>query len=355
MTKPHHWRDLSGRITKDGDVCFAFGTSADLWKGKWVDTSKKDQLAIKVIRTLPHEQSQDFERMKLKLKREASILCRLHHPHIIPFYGISFDFDRQDTPSLVYPFFKSGDIVSYLKAFPQTNRLELICQVASGLAYLHDHSPPVVHGDIKGSNILIDDSGKACLSDFGLGRLVEARGFTTKHVGGTCRWMAYELVCDDGDELVKLTTQSDIWAFGMTILEILTGKLPFSHLNYDTSVIFYVVKNRKPHQPPEVGGDLWAFLGRCWDQDPQKRPNANVVALYLNLLFMKPLKPKEGERLLGLLLSEYGLDNIPNKHSEGNSNLALHCNWGSCTRFFSTLQLCQEHEQEHWGSLLQPT
>ncbi len=76
------------------------------------------------------------------------------------------------------------------------------------------------HDRIQQSNVLVNDNGKACLSDFGLGRLLEVSGFTTKQVGGTCRWMAYELIYDDGEEPARHTRETDVWAFGMTILEV---------------------------------------------------------------------------------------------------------------------------------------
>lgn len=57
---------------------------------------------------------------------EALILINLNHPHIVPFYGISFDFDREGSPCLVYPFYAFGNLVSYLEAKPHVSRLELV-------------------------------------------------------------------------------------------------------------------------------------------------------------------------------------------------------------------------------------
>ena len=73
----------------------------------------------------------------------------------------------------------------------------------------------------------MSDTGEARISDFGLSRILETSGFTTKGVGGTCRWMAYELIVspdnygEDGEEYVpQPTIASDVWAFGMTALEV---------------------------------------------------------------------------------------------------------------------------------------
>lgn len=73
------------------------------------------------------------------------------------------------------------------------------------------------------SNILVSDEGRACLTDFGLSRILEATGFTTKSVGGTWRWQAYELIApneEDEDSTPKVTEATDVWAFGMTVIEV---------------------------------------------------------------------------------------------------------------------------------------
>ena len=69
----------------------------------------------------------------------------------------------------------------------------------------------------------MNDERQACIADFGLSRILGESGFTTKSVAGTCRWMAHELVeLSDGEEesVPQVTAASDIWAFGMTILEV---------------------------------------------------------------------------------------------------------------------------------------
>jgi serine/threonine protein kinase len=77
----------------------------------------------------------------------------------------------------------------------------------------------------------VNDDHDACLTDFGLARTLETSGFTTESVCGTCRWMAYELIapCEEEEESVpRVTVATDIWAFGMTVLEV-GSSLPFHH------------------------------------------------------------------------------------------------------------------------------
>jgi serine/threonine protein kinase len=72
----------------------------------------------------------------------------------------------------------------------------------------------------------VNDKREACICDFGLSRILEVTGFTTKSVGGTCRWMAQELIAPDDDEeesIPRVTTESDVWAFAMTVIEVKTA------------------------------------------------------------------------------------------------------------------------------------
>jgi len=90
--------------------------------------------------------------------------------------------------------------------------------VARGLEYLHILEPPIVHGDLKGANVLIDDQGLPKLGDFGLAKALEGdpTGLTTSTAfQGSIRWLATELLFDK-----PRSKESDIWAFGYLALEV---------------------------------------------------------------------------------------------------------------------------------------
>lgn len=96
-------------------------------------------------------------------------------------------------------------------------------QVAEALSYLHDLPSPIIHGDIKGVNILVNDKNEASLTDFGLSRVQNISGFTTKTGSGTTRWQAYELLAPcEGDTIPRVTKATDVWAFAMTVVEVRT-------------------------------------------------------------------------------------------------------------------------------------
>jgi len=159
-----------------------------------------------------------------------------------------------------------------------------VIQVARGLEYLHGMS--VVHGDLRGSNILIDADERPRICDYGLAFVIEPSEFTSIKTAGPCRWTAPEIMNppeyppeDATSPLALFTKESDIYAFGMTILEIFTGEIPFSKKRNDSSVIFAVLSEGRPDLPPffEEKESLGQLLRECWHQQPGRRPTSSAV------------------------------------------------------------------------------
>ncbi|EIN11966.1 kinase-like protein, partial [Punctularia strigosozonata HHB-11173 SS5] len=145
--------------------------------------------------------------------REIDIWKRLRHPHILPFFGACSIAD----PPFAISALKQADASSYLRSNPDADRIQIILEAILGLIYLHEHS--VVHGDLKASNILIDERGVACLADFGLSKLrmhtTTIRSRSTGRMGtGTSRWMSPEQMC-----LGIINRKTDIYSLAMTIYE----------------------------------------------------------------------------------------------------------------------------------------
>ncbi|KAG8910858.1 hypothetical protein FRC01_006086, partial [Tulasnella sp. 417] len=145
-------------------------------------------------------------------------------------------------------------------------------EAADAVSYLHDSK--VIHGDIKGSNILINDSGKSLLCDFGLTRVTQSKTSTAMRGAGTVRWQSPELWEED----IPKSFGSDVYAFAMTIVEIITGDVPFAHIRNETSLIIAVMqKDERPLKAPlkSPSGmsylNAWDVAEACWKKDPQDR------------------------------------------------------------------------------------
>ncbi|KAF9259164.1 kinase-like protein, partial [Marasmius fiardii PR-910] len=163
-----------------------------------------------------------------------------------------------------------------------------ICDIVSGLEYLHSLRPAVVGGDIKGANVLVDESCNCLLSDFGLSKTItQTTGLSTNtgnSLGGCIGWMAPELFdfsVENGQKQYK--SPRDVYAFGCTVLEVMTGKPPFLELN-DGAVLHQVINNKARPARPTDGwcyDDVWNLVTIGWKEDPRQRPGAASISAYL--------------------------------------------------------------------------
>ncbi|KAG8715228.1 hypothetical protein FRC11_005202 [Ceratobasidium sp. 423] len=156
--------------------------------------------------------------------------------------------------------------------------------LASIVEYLHGKG--IVHGDIKADNILLSDSGDIQLIDFGSATLNNYLTLRFTHTSSrptySLHWTAPEIL----DETSKShTTESDVYALGMTILEILTGRLPYEG-KHAGAILKNVLFLKSPPDRPTFDGvlqsqyakdTLWSLLLGCWEYDPNLRPTAMEV------------------------------------------------------------------------------
>jgi len=201
---------------------------------------------------------------------EVVVWCHVHHRNCLPFYGVLNE--DADTKCLVSPWMTNGHIIGYLQTNPNADRLPLILDIVCGLEYLHSMQPTVIHGDLKGANILITSSGRACLADFGIVTVRDShvQMTTTFEVRGTKIFMAPELwgVGND-DDLKKLDRRRcDMYAFGCVCYEIYTGMSP----------IHNPLAARRPPRPTEarhgLDDDMWDLIESSWKEEPTVRPTA---------------------------------------------------------------------------------
>ncbi|OCH92664.1 kinase-like protein [Obba rivulosa] len=218
------------------------------------------------------------------LYSEAVIWKHLRHPNIARFYGI--DTNELDL-FLVLEWMPNGVITSFLKRYPSANRLRLIADAAEGLYFLHQMG--IIHGDVKGSNIIINNHHTACLVDFGLATLRYNNDLKLGSLGkGSLRHMAPEFTDPESFGLPKavLSRATDVFSFAMTMWEIFTGKVPFPD-RPQHMVVLSVSRGERPDRPlvptaSWLSDDIWVIMQQCWQADRQQRPGIDEVIKCIN-------------------------------------------------------------------------
>nr|APU94867.1 leucine-rich repeat receptor-like protein kinase [Pohlia nutans] len=161
-----------------------------------------------------------------QFRNEVSLLSRLHHKNLVRLEGFCDDGNQQ---ILVYEYMKLGNLHSHLHGSKEDQnmildwykRLEIAVNVAQGLDYLHSFAdPPVIHRDVKPSNILLDDHLVAKVADFGISKeSPELDTHVSTRPAGTAGYFDPQYFL-----LRQLTTASDVYSFGVVLLELITGR-----------------------------------------------------------------------------------------------------------------------------------
>ncbi|KAE9281150.1 hypothetical protein PF001_g23907 [Phytophthora fragariae] len=202
----------------------AFG--AAYW-GKWLDTD----VVVKKVLTNQHE-----SRNRQQFRHEVELWFSLNHANVIKLYGACHENDKQ--PVFVCEQAIHGTLSSFLKDKPTEEIWGALYTAAQGLRHLHELG--IVHGDLKGNNVLVCDNNFVKLADFGLSAIAKPVLTPVDKPGsiGAIRWRAPE--CIQG---FMPTFASDIYSFGMCIIEVVTGKLPWGNIP-DPSVVRHVVDEK---------------------------------------------------------------------------------------------------------------
>ncbi len=176
-------------------------------------------VALKVMHTAFTEDPTFLERFQ----REALVVAKLDHPHIVPIFDYS---NEEGRPYLVMKYIEGVTLKEKLKKFRPTYRemLPIIEDVGSALTYAHELG--IVHRDVKPSNVLISKEGKVYLTDFGLARMaqVSTTTLTSDQMIGTPQYISPEQATSSPN----LDYRTDIYSFGVLIYEMVVGQVPFN-------------------------------------------------------------------------------------------------------------------------------
>ncbi|KAF8592987.1 kinase-like protein [Ceratobasidium sp. AG-I] len=248
----------------------AHGGLADIYRATLADGSR---VAVKLLRQRPQSDNKELKHTA----RELNTWSKLNHKNILVLLGVA---ELHGKLGMVSSWMEYGNVVSAVQERPDIDRYTLCAQLVDAVIYLH--SVDTVHGDIKGVNVLLDESGQVRLTDFGLAIMHEQymQFSETDPGGGTMRWMAPELFMEEGVRC----RETDVYALGMTMLEILTGRVPFSEIRAGHLLIKAVSQEKRIPEVPELEGEtsgratnMLNTLHRCWKYKPNKRATAVEV------------------------------------------------------------------------------
>ncbi|KAJ3680190.1 hypothetical protein LUZ60_016468 [Juncus effusus] len=284
-----------------------FGT---VYKGELKDRT----VAIKKCKITNENQRKEFG-------KEMLILSQINHKNIVKLLGFCLEVE---VPMLVYEYITNGTLYQYIKgkngisSISLEIRLRIAQESAEALAYLHSSaSPPIIHGDVKSTNILLDENFTVKISDFGASvlALADESHFVTV-VQGTRGYLDPEYLIN-----CELTSKSDVYSFGVILLELLTRKPPICFDETDgegkclSSIFLSALKENqlnemldeqiKNHEDMEIITQVADLAKECLNIKGDERPTMKEVAENLDrIIKLKQhpwgqYQPEEVENLLG--------------------------------------------------------
>ncbi|KAL2487000.1 Mitogen-activated protein kinase kinase kinase 3 [Abeliophyllum distichum] len=247
--------------------CGAFGR---VYMGMNLDSG--ELLAVKEVAIAVNSASKKTQDQITELEKEVNLLKNLSHPNIVRYLGTVRE---EDSLNILLEFVPGGSISSLLGkfgSFPESVIRMYTKQLLLGLEYLHQNN--IMHRDIKGANILVDNKGCIKLADFGASKKVVALATMTgaKSMKGTPYWMAPEVIRQTGHSY-----SADIWSVGCTVIEMATGKPPWSQQYQEEFAALFHVGTTKSHPPiPEhLSIEAKDFLLKCLQKEPDLRSSAS--------------------------------------------------------------------------------
>ncbi|KAK7363477.1 hypothetical protein VNO77_05621 [Canavalia gladiata] len=204
----------------------------------------------------------------LSFRQEVSVMKRLRHPNILLFMGAVTSPQRL---CIVTEFLPRGSLCRLLhrntSKLDWRRRVHMALDIARGINYLHHCNPPIIHRDLKSSNLLVDKNWTVKVGDFGLSRLKHETYLTTKTGRGTPQWMAPEVLRNEPSD-----EKSDVYSFGVILWELATEKIPWDNLNSMQVIGAVGFMNQRLEIPKDVDPRWASIIESCWLSDPTCRP-----------------------------------------------------------------------------------
>uniref|UniRef100_A0A8C1U1C0 Tyrosine-protein kinase receptor TYRO3 n=1 Tax=Cyprinus carpio TaxID=7962 RepID=A0A8C1U1C0_CYPCA len=253
------------------------------------ENNSGQKVAVKVLKT-DINSSSDIE----QCLKEAAYMKDFHHPNVIQLIGVSLQRRAQQRlpiPMVILPFMKHGDLHTYLLmsrlgdepfTLSQQILIQFMLDITRGMEYLS--SKNIIHRDLAARNCMLNENMSVCVADFGLSKKIYSGDYYRQGSVSKLpvKWIALESLADN-----VYTTQSDVWAFGVTMWEIMTrGQTPYPGVE-NSEIYEYLIKGERLKQPPDCPADIYEIMHSCWSPVPKCRPSFQHLIDQLELLCAK--------------------------------------------------------------------
>ncbi|KAL1201635.1 putative serine/threonine-protein kinase SIS8 [Cardamine amara subsp. amara] len=217
-------------------------------------------------------------------KKEINFMKKLRHPNVLLFMGAIC---TEEKSAIIMEYMPRGSLFKILHSTNQPldkkRRLRMALDVAKGMNYLHRRNPPIVHRDLKSSNLLVDRNWNVKVGDFGLSKWKNATFLSTKSGKGTPQWMAPEVLRSEPSN-----EKCDVFSFGVILWELMTTLIPWDRLNSIQVVGVVGFMDRRLDLPEGLNPRIASIIQDCWQTDPAKRPSFEELISRMMTMFRKP-------------------------------------------------------------------
>eukprot|EP01094_Clydonella_sp_ATCC50884_P020714 TRINITY_DN4359_c0_g1_i2.p1 TRINITY_DN4359_c0_g1~~TRINITY_DN4359_c0_g1_i2.p1 ORF type:complete len:420 (+),score=151.84 TRINITY_DN4359_c0_g1_i2:427-1686(+) len=219
----------------------------------------------------------DTDRQLGELLREIKFLSALRHDKIVNLLGVSYEEGEMEI-GLVTELMANGSLDNLLRSshtLPWRLKLQIMLDTAQGMRYLHSHDPPIIHRDLKTSNLLVDASWTCKIADFGISTIKQKERTMTSI--GTPIYMAPEVIKN-----TRYSEKADVYSFGIVLCEVWSETTPYAEVDFrdmttDTLVLAVANDGLRPLIPPQCPSAYRSLIEDCMVERPELRPGFDEI------------------------------------------------------------------------------